>query len=244
MTKTASNIVAALMCLLGAMLYAPIARADLTRYMDSAGNCFTIGMATWNYAGSTANRATLCYRTTAGVEEFAYLRTTGFGGGGLNDNVNLEALGGADYGGFVPTDDWTAPTNCDCGLGAGAWDKLLYNGFFMDVYGQDGNDIIEIVAAGGTGDSIAWCGAGDDYAYNDSTVGDCIGEDGNDHLVSTATSGASDGLGGDAGNDCLWDQSGMKAYCDCSEGAPDNDWRHSSHTCSNCESTTECCGVC
>lgn len=205
--------------------------ADFT--LDSGSNCAVIGLAVW---GGVGMRPTMCWRTSAGVETLVALRSDN-SSGAMNQGVKILGGGGNDTIWMVPFNAYNPPTNCDCGVTG--WYKMDYNGWWLDIYGEAGADLLE--GAVDSGDTWVFGGTGNDICYNYSTVGAVNGNGDHDDLVSDTT-GGSDELYGETGNDCLWDTSGTFSACNCGGQTPD--YRHQNHTCTSCSATIDCCGIC
>ena len=110
-------------------------------YLDSAANCFTVGIATWQSDG--VSRASLCWRNNAGTEVLERLRTD-LSTGGLNQHVIILADAGGDSGTLVPSNGYNPTDTCDCNASTSSdtWNTLIYNGYYLDIDGQGGNDTL------------------------------------------------------------------------------------------------------
>lgn len=123
----------------------------------------------------------------------------------------------------------------DC---AGTFTALTYNGSYLDLEGDSGNDTLY----GGAGVTDTYGEAGNDYLYGFSSAAYSFGGAGNDNLFGEA--GIYDVLYGEAGSDCLRDASNGWVTFDC--GA-DSDLYWSGDSSSgkvSCETPTDCCGFC
>lgn len=128
----------------------------------------------------------------------------------------------------------------DCAATSGQWSALLYGTYYVDIHGDEGNDVAVI---GGAGNTYAYGDAGDDYVYQYSGSGRTYGGAGADNLFGNA--GSADVLYGEADNDCLQDSNNSWTTYDCGTGT---DRWYSSNTAAgkvSCENREDwCCGFC
>ncbi|GAB4109998.1 MAG: hypothetical protein OHK0013_45790 [Sandaracinaceae bacterium] len=220
-----------------ALVGASRAEAQLTVNMNNNNSsCVYIGMAVW---GGVGMRPAVCWRDdSTASENLVPLRTTATSGP-MNQNVVLNALGGADSIDFAASSN-PAPAACDCGIG-GNWEKIQFDGYYFDVNLGDGTDLIN--GPRDPGDSWLSGDAGADELYSWSSIGRLYGGAGDDELVMSA-SGSAVQLYGQSDNDCL--QAGaVYGVLDCGSGT---DRRYSGNTspspvsCENVE--IQCCGFC
>jgi hypothetical protein len=206
------------------------ALASTTEYGTSGDDTVLIGLAVW---GGVGMRPTMCLNDTTLVA----LRSDG-STGALNQFVKIDTLAGMDAVEFVPRNTYTPPVDRDCGLST--WNKMLYDGYPLDVYTGDGVDYV--LGAVDAGDTFVRGREQADFLYNFSSIGRLYGNAGNDWLNSFTT-GGSDGLYGGDGDDCLSDSSNSAIVFDCQAGASDKyDSRNASIE-SNCETTTTTCDI-
>jgi Ca2+-binding RTX toxin-like protein len=127
-------------------------------------------------------------------------------GSGLNDNYIVHGTSGADRLYIQGGTNWFCATYYTIR-------PLVYGGYYLDVTGAAGNDIVE---NGGPGDSFVYGGDGDDGVSSWSAYGVIAGEDGNDSLYSENLNQV---VVGGAGNDCLYSASGSAQTFDCQDGS-------------------------
>jgi Ca2+-binding RTX toxin-like protein len=206
----------------------------LTVNLASTANCVFIGMAVW---GGQSSRPTLCWAESNGTEHMVALRSDS-GNGPMNQDVLVYALGGNDTVEFAPSNSVWPPTSCDCNS-EGTWNKLIYDGHFLDVLMGDGADLVN--GPRDSGDSYCYGDGGDDQLYSWSSIGRLYGGSGADALVMAA-SGSTIQLWGNDGNDCLQAGDSYQTL-DCGSGT---DARYSGNTShNNCEQVEyQCCGFC
>lgn len=203
-------------------------------YLDGTANCVFIGQAIWGGVGS---RPTLCWAESNGTEHIVTLRSDG-AAGPMNRDINVYAEGGNDTVEFVAANNTYPPAACDCGT-LGFWNKVIYDGYYLDIHAGAGADIIN--GARDSGDTWCYGDAGDDQLYSWSTIGDLYGGADSDALV-VAASGSTISLYGEGGNDCL--QAGSTySTLDCGSGLDSRYNGNSSYT--SCEFVEyTCCGFC
>jgi hypothetical protein len=229
-------LASALLAALGAPASPAEAQAEFD--LDGAGNCFIVGMVQSNAEGYGPF---MCWRDQNGEEQLVGIRSDGGAGSELDQDVWIDGSDGNDSGSLVPFDDWGGPSQCDCADDVtGNWDKLVFDGHYVVLYGNGGDDALQC------GPDSETCGAlgaaGDDILYNYSTVGYLDGGGDDDQLVDDS-GGSVNTLWGQEGNDCLMDIDGTFQDCDCGDSIGNGDLRYSQHFCDSCESTTSCCGL-
>jgi len=164
-------------------------------------------------------------------------------GSGLSDNWLIHGDSSATGAGWdvVKVLRGTTTITGDCAPTSGSWGALTFNAFYLDVYGDDGND--DASAGGGSNSSWAFGGAGNDYARQFSSISLAKGGDGNDTVFGNGGSG--DGLYGEAGNDCLWDDNNTWVAYDCGSGSDSYMYGNTGAGKVSCESSSgTCCGFC
>lgn len=218
---------------LSALLLSPqLAYGQQVIDLTSSGECVLIGHAVWDGVGG---RATLC----RGDTQLIALRQDNVAGP-LDANYIIRALAGADDIFFVPSNNYTAPTNCDCGV-TGYWNQLQYNGYYLDVYAGDGNDDVDGPRHSGA-DTYIFGELGGDNLYNYLAVAEVSGGGGNDNITSMGYVGY-EVLRGWSGDDCLHDWNNSYTTFDC--GANSDRYYHTNTTSVNCETPEYwCCGFC
>jgi hypothetical protein len=121
-----------------------------------------------------------------------------------------------------------------CGILIGA---LAYDGHFLDLVGQLGND--QLISFNG-GDTWIYGNGGDDTVVSFNPGGYAEGNDGHD-IVFNLSAGSSNTLLGGPGDDCLHDQNGAAMFFNCEAGAFDAQSRPVPAGARNCEFTVDAC---
>jgi hypothetical protein len=119
---------------------------------------------------------------------------------------NFEIIGGGDMDFLIVAGG--LGTRFDvCGTSV---TSLSYNGHFLDVNGNGGNDFV----FPGTGDSFGLGGEGNDTLQQFSPIGQLVGGNGDDRVFGTSGV-TTDRLFGQGGDDCLDDPGNAHSTFDC-----------------------------
>lgn len=228
---------------------APLAHAQVGYVVRGTqyGEDVLIGMVDITNDGVLNREAAICYRgllaptwrlidagTSAGLNGQYFIHGDQFDTGGNGDGLYM-----VPYDGYNP-----AAGYCLNGGGAvySSWNRLLFNGWQVTLYGDEGNDILD---SGWSAATIAMSGGGgNDTLLNRGTAAYAGGDTGDDTVWSTS-SGGSDTSHGGAGVDCVYDSSGTFFQFKC--GTETDTW-YTTGTPSDasCEGSANCsvCGIC
>ncbi|MBZ0120408.1 MAG: hypothetical protein K8H88_25680 [Sandaracinaceae bacterium] len=223
------------------------AAALTQRYDDSSSQNELIYVGMVDVVGDGLGRVPVaCYDGPLSNDFYYVLGNTS----GLSDDYEIHgdsstAGTGVDTMILIGTNGYTPPSSDYCASGSwrtGSWNVLSYNGFYLDLYGDGGNDWeLDSGTASGLATYLMG-GAGNDYLELNGSGGAAYGEAGADTIYALSGSGSGETLNGGSGSDCLWDASNSFSSFDC--GA-DTDTRNNGNTgTSNCESSDPCCGFC
>lgn len=200
----------------------PSARALSVQRGTSSSDTIYVGMV--NHDGST--KAWACIDSAGGTDSWVSIGTAS----GLNDDW---AIYGDNTSGTGVADTMTVIRGSTtiggyCAPNTGTWGALAYNGHYLDMYGDNGADLMK----GGTGDGFVRGNADNDDVYHYSSLGDARGEGGTDDVFGA--SGVGEDLYGGDGDDCLDDFNDLNSVENCEASA--NDWYYTSNMgVSNCE---------
>jgi len=255
--KAAAGIVATTIVMSWALAMLGLTgRAKATPHYATSGatvrDVVWIGMV--DIKGAPAERIALaCYDSA--VNSFDHIKVLGTASG-LNDDWQIHGdPSAAGTGGdalYVVASDGTTPSGYCSNLTTfetGSWNRLVYSGRYLDLYGDGGNETL-MMDGGGANNTWLNGDAGDDFLQQSSSIGYAKGGDGADNIWGL-TGGNGDSLSGDAGNDCLWDDNNNTTsflFFDCGAGSGDVcAWgnRATGTTCkagSNCETPSVYCG--
>lgn len=128
-------------------------------------------------------------------------------GGGLFDNTEINGGSGNDTLYIMDSSNAYGPL---CGYNL---TYPIYNGYYLDLYGQGGSDDLRSHTGG---DSWLFGGDGNDVVFSVGP-GNLWGGNGND-IVYARGAFSAEGLFGEAGNDCLEDENAAAATIDCGPG--------------------------
>jgi len=123
----------------------------------------------------------------------------------------------------------------------GQWDPPVYDGYYLDLYG-DGGDEKEMDDGGGSNDTWMSGDGGHDYLEQHSSIGRALGQDGNDTIWGL-TGGNGDYLWGHDGDDCLWDDDDSFSALNCGDHVSGDSHGGNTGT-TNCENLDQCCSLC
>lgn len=159
----------------------------------------------------------VCRRASSSPGATAQWYYIGSAFGGLWVGYKLQASYGDDY-----MRVWMGVGNLAAGdtcRGSTSWNSPTYNGNYLDLAGNEGDDFL----LGGDVDTWLWGDADDDTLYGFTAGGQVRGHGGNDNLYGFASSM---GYVGDGENDCVYSSGGMGATYSMD---PDTDlWGHNS----------------
>lgn len=222
------------------MMVAATAKAETAVYAwNDAAHTVYVGMV--DHGPGTSAKPWACWDgPSANDALWALLGTTS----GLDDDYAVHAnhpTSGNYYNDTIFVIRSSTAVAGDCAPDAGNWTALTFNGRYLDVYGDGGNDVV----ANGSGDSIASGGDGNDSVGNYSCVGaaSAHGNAGNDDVWGYA--GNCDDLFGEAGDDCLDDTNNTWSTYNCGGHTNGDEFQQNdddSATPTGCETPVESCG--
>lgn len=137
--------------------------------------------------------------TTTGLDDDYVIHGDANGGTGHNDTINAGPL-------FA-----TSASDCQPDGGPGSWSALAYNGHFLDVEGDGGDDRI----TGFAGDTISYGEAGEDYIEVYTCVAGTHGDGGADGDELVGIAGSCENYLAGAGSDCIDDINNSHSLYSC-----------------------------
>ncbi len=206
----------------------------------SSGEADTVFVGRVNHDGTVKHW--VCYDRPGAASRWVPLTQSG---NYLGDDVVVNGGTSATDGGndtmlIVTSASYSVSGDC-----AGTWSPPLWNGHFIDLHGNGGNDTLyDGTTSGGTNDSQLKGEGGADVLFGYSSVAWLLGGDGADHLRALHSSSSGDILKGENHGDCLQDDSNSWTTFDCGD-ATDARWTGDTNTPRiDCETTAGCCGFC
>lgn len=251
MRATGRGVVAAVVMGVTLAMFGSIGRASAltSLYATSAStsrDIVWVGMIDAKGDGVLTRVAVACFEDTVGSNDRIVLLWT-YGSYGLKDDYNIhgDPAGGGTGGdamylvaaGYTPT-GYCAASNTAIFESGTSWTALNYNGHYLDLYGDGGNETL-VYDGGGSNNTYLSGGDGDDVVWQASSIGAARGDGGAD-IVWGLTGGNGDQLTGGAGDyDCLWDDNNSFTTYDC--GGQANDAHDDNNTgFSNCPTSWTC----
>ena len=197
-----------------------------------------VGMVDVTGDGVSGRGPVACWALGSSSATFSIIGTTS----GLDDDYAVhgdasDSGTGNDWMSLIVTNGTAVPG--PCGAIGGTWNRLTYNGYFLDLAGDAGNET-RMHDGGGSGDTFLSGNDGNDFLQQWSSIGWARGDD-DDDTVYGFTGTSADVLYGDDGDDCLWDGNNSWLVFHCGNGS-DRYSNLNSGTMTSCETSDASCG--